>query len=286
MKNALPFFLIFTFIIFAPSLVSSTDNLTEEQSKFAMKMEKFIDTMESKFSNVTGMLNGNQNIQTKKFTFETADYIVKVVRGDIVEKGGFMRSIVKKAMPPIMGEPLFNRYMQIDIYPSTPLVGMLHIAMNFTYYKDGSNDVGGIMDITPGTIIEEDLAFVKNRIERLFTELGIDINPFRQPLLHGHHKDSLKGSCIGVSFYLRPSLKINEKNFNLVKESAGIFFDAYIKVLAKRKEQKFNDRDVEAMFEMRRRWLEKQFLWDPFASTGLYPYEVYSFQDLPPAVRF
>jgi len=37
---------------------------------------------------------------------------------------------------------------------------------------------------------------------------------------------------------------------------------------------------------MRRRWLEKQFMWDPFASTGLAPYEVWSFQDLAPEVRF
>ena len=63
-------------------------------------------------------------------------------------------------------------------------------------------------------------------------------------------------------------------------------FDSYLKVLIKRKDRKFSDIDIEAMFGMRKRWLEKEFLWDPFASTGLAPYEVWSLQDLPPVVKF
>ncbi len=286
MKKTLPFFLTLIFILAVPPPALAADNLTEEQSRFATQMEQFIDTLEAKVFDAIGRLHARQDVQTKHFNFETADYVVKVVRGDVIEKGGFMRTIVKKAIPPAMAEPLYNRYIQLDLYPKTPLVGMLHIAMNFTFYKNGSNDVGGIMDITPGTIIEEDLRFVKDAMDNLFAKRGIDINPFRQPLLHGHHKDSLKASCVGVSFYVRPSLEINAKNFNLVKKSAETFFDAYLKLLVKRRDQKFSEKDIEAMFDMRRRWLEKQFFWDPFASTGLYPYEVSSFQDFPPAVRF
>ena len=57
--------------------------------------------------------------------------------------------------------------------------------------------------------------------------------------------------------------KINEENFTLVKESAETMFDAYHQVLLKRKDQQFSDDDVDAMFAMRKRWLEKQFFWDP-----------------------
>jgi len=112
------------------------------------------------------------------------------------------------------------------------------------------------------------------------------VAPFRKPLLHGHHKDWLKAAGVGVSFYKRPFLEINDKNFTLVKESVETFFNAYITVLEKRKDQKYSDKDPEAMFDMRTRWLEKEFLWDPFPSKGLVPYEVWSFQDLPPEVRF
>ena len=260
--------------------------LTSEQSRLARGMEGLMDEMEKKVFDAAFTLNGTQDIQTKNFAYEAADYVVKVTRGSVVEKCGFMRTVVKKEMPPMMPEPLFNRYIQIDLYPTTPLVGMLHIAMNFSYNKDGGNMVGGIMDITPGTIIEEDLTFVKDQMDNLFAKHGFDIGPFRVPLLKEHHKDHLKASCVGVSFYKMPFLEIDEKNFTLVKESVETMFASYLKVLTKRKDQKFSDSDIASMFDMRKRWLEKQFMWDPFASTGLAPYEVWSFQDLPPVVKF
>jgi coproporphyrinogen III oxidase len=260
--------------------------LTPEQSLLSKEMSIFADIMEQKVFEAASKLNSTQSTQTKYFEYEAADYIVNVLRGDVVEKCGFMRTVVKKEMPPLMPEPLVSRYIQIDIYPRTPLVGMLHIAMNFSYNKDGSNMVGGIMDITPGTIIDEDLAFVKNHMDTLFTKHKLNIVPFREPLFKENHKEKLKASCIGVSFYKMPFLELDEKNFILVKESVETMFDAYLQVLIKRKDQQFIDSDVEAMFDMRRRWLEKQFFWDPFASSGLAPYEVWSLQDLPPEVRF
>ncbi len=260
--------------------------LTPEQSQLSKEMSIFADTMEQKVFEAVSKLNSTQSTQTKHFEYEAADYVVKVVRGDVVEKCGFMRTVVKKEMPPMMPEPLVNRYIQIDIYPKTPLVGMLHIAMNFSYNKDGSDMVGGIMDVTPGTILEEDLTFIKKHMGSLFAKHKLDIEPFRVPLLKENHKEKLKASCIGVSFYKMPFLEIDEKNFALVKESVETMFDAYLQVLAKRKDQQFSGSDVEAMFNMRKRWLEKQFFWDLFTSTDLVPYEVWSLQDLPPQVNF
>ena len=142
------------------------------------------------------------------------------------------------------------------------------------------------MDITPGTIIDEDLIFVKEQMDGLFKKRKLDVDPFREPLRKENHKEKLKASCVGVSFYKMPFLETTEENFLLVQESVETMFDAYLKILMKRKDQQFSDDDLEAMFDMRRRWLEKQFFWDPFTSTDLAPYEVWSLQDLPPQVRF
>jgi coproporphyrinogen III oxidase len=260
--------------------------LTPEQSRLSKKMSTFADAIEQRVFDQTSRLNNTQREQTKHFEYEAADFVVKVVRGDVVEKCGFMRTVVKKEMPPMMPEPLVNRYIQIDIYPSTPLVGMLHIAMNFSYNKDGGDMVGGIMDVTPGTVIEEDITFIKDQMDNLFAKHKLDIAPFRAPLLKENHKEKLKASCIGVSFFKMPFLEIDENTFTLVKESVETMFDSYLQILIKRKDQQFTDDDIEAMFDMRKRWLEKQFFWDPFASTDLAPYEVWSLQDLPPQVRF
>ena len=163
--------------------------LTPEQSRLSKKMSTFADTIEQKVFEATSKLNSTQSTQTRFFEYEAADYVVKVVRGDVVEKCGFMRTVVKKEMPPMMPEPLVNRYIQIDIYPKTPLVGMLHIAMNFSYNKDGGDMVGGIMDVTPGTIIDEDITFLKDQLDGLFVKHKLDIAPVRAPLLKENHTE-------------------------------------------------------------------------------------------------
>ncbi len=284
MKTTLLVLCAFILLMTPHLLASLPDTLNEEQTRFAEEMEEFTDKMEAKFFEAIARLNGSKDVQTKRFEVDTADYVVKVARGPVIEKGGFMRSVVKKALG-FTPEPLWNRFIQINIHPKTPLVPFAHLTMNFIYQKDGGHSVSGIMDMTPGTIIDEDLAFVKGEMEKLFEKHGVDIGPYREPLLRGHHKDWLKAACVGVSFY-SASLPINEKNMNLIRESFETFLDAYVKVLEKRKDQEFTDKDVEAMFEMRKRLLEKDFLWDPYTSKNLVPYKVWSLQMSPPVVRF
>jgi len=266
------------------SLAPLPDTLTDDQTRLAKKMEEFTEKIEAKLFEAISRLNGNKDFETKTFEFDTADYIVKVARGSVVEKGGFMKVLVKKALG-YTREPIWNRFIQINIHPKTPLVPFAHLTMNFIYQKDGDHSISGIMDMTPATIIEEDLAFVKGEVDKLFKKHGVDITPYRKPLLKGHHKDWLKAACVGVSFYSQP-FKINKKNFNLVKESIETFLDSYMKVLEKRKEQEFSNKDIETMYDMRKRLLEKDFLWDPYTSTSLVPYKVWSFQMSPPEVRF
>ena len=193
---------------------------------------------------------------------------------------------IKKALPPMIPEPLISRYLQIDIYPKTPLAGMLHIAMTFAVYKDGKNMVGGTMDITPGTIIKEDLDEVSKAMETIVKKHNGDIAHYREKLLKGKHHDLLKGSGVGLSFYAQPFPELNQENMNFVKESVEVLFDSYVKLVDKRKNDKYSQADIDAMFDMRKRWLEKEFQWDVFPSTGLTPYPVWSMQDLPPEVRF
>lgn len=282
-KISITLFIITTLLpALAPAV--SPDTLNEEQSRFAKKMEEFTEKTERMLFEAIAGLNNSKDVETKTFEVDTADYIVKVARGSVVEKGGFMKVTVKKALG-YTKEPLWNRFIQINLHPKTPLVPFAHLTMNFVYQKDGNHSISGIADMTPGTIIEEDVAFVKGEMEKLFKKHGVDITPYRAPLLKGNHKDWLKAACVGVSFYSRP-LTINEKNFDLIKESIETFLDAYLKILAKRKDQKFSEKDIAAMFDMRKRLLEKDFLWDPYTSKGLVPYKVWSFQMSPPEVRF
>ena len=59
--------------------------LTPEQTRLSKAMSTFADKMEDKVFGEVSKLNNTQTTQTEHFERDTADYIVKVVRGDVVE---------------------------------------------------------------------------------------------------------------------------------------------------------------------------------------------------------
>ncbi len=73
------------------------DELTPEQSRLSGEMISFADTMEKKVFDAAAKLNGTQDIQTKNFEYETADYVVKVARGNVVEKCGLAFEGMRRA---------------------------------------------------------------------------------------------------------------------------------------------------------------------------------------------
>lgn len=290
MRLILAFLAVFLFVPLLAINSGADDSLNDEQSYYLKKMESFMEKMEEKVFSTAIRLNGKKETEKKSFSYETADYDVGVTRGDVIQKCGVMKAKIKKALPLVrIPDPIAARYLQIDVFPKTPLVGMLHIAVNFGYFKDGNNNISGTMDITPGTVIKEDEDFVRDELDKLFKKHGEDISSYREPFFHGEHTEILKASCAGVSFYRfpKPGLpQVNEKNFDLVTKSAETLFDAYIKLIEKHKDGEFTEEDIVNMFDMRKRWFEKEFFWDRFPSTGTVPYEVWSMQDLPPEVRF
>jgi len=93
--------------------------LSQEQTSFAEKMEQFVKKMEMLVLNTFAHLNGSKDLQIRDFLYEEADYTIQVSRGPVIEKGGFEVCKVKKELPPMIPEPIWNRYLQIDIYPKT-----------------------------------------------------------------------------------------------------------------------------------------------------------------------
>ena len=248
--------------------------------------EKFMQKMSDKAVSTYKKMNSSEKLTEKEFNYENSDYKVRVSRGDVLEKAAALTATIKKAIPPMIPEPLVSRYLQIDIYPKTPLVGMLHVAMTFSVYKSGMTMVGGTMDIAPGTIIKEDLDEISKVMEEVVKRHKGDLEKYRSKLLKGEHRERLKGAGVGLSFYAQPFLELTQENMNFVKDAVETQFDSYIKLIDKRKNDKYAQSDIDEMFAMRRRWLEKEFFWDKFPSLGITPYEVWSLQDLPPEVRF
>ena len=100
-----------------------------------------------------------------------------------------------------------------------------------------------------------------------------------------YHKDKLKAAAVGVGLYAQPTFDITKQNVDFVKEVYDTFVDTYFDILKKRKDQAFTPADIIAQDGMRRRWLEDHLFSDPL-TMNVVPYEVWSFNDQAPLVKF
>jgi coproporphyrinogen III oxidase len=187
-------------------------------------------------------------------------------------------------------DPLFSRYMEIDVHPATPHVGMLHATVYFTYLKNGVSVLAGYMDYVPAVVHEEDNQRLRAAVEQVFAKHNVDIGPYRKELCESrfgaeHHRDALKAACVGVSLYAPPMMQITNENLDVVTEAFQAISDTYFRILAERKGERVTEADRQAQDAMRKRWLEDQLFADTF-SRKVVPYEVWSLANLPPSVRF
>jgi coproporphyrinogen III oxidase len=264
--------------------------LTAEQQALALQLQAFQDRMETDFFQRVKRFNGSLDIEERVFDYDMATHTVKVSRGKVVEKAGWYVNTQKKGMPPLVPDPLYSRYMEIDVHPATPHVGMLHATIYFTWLKNGAGMIAGYMDYVPAVVHEEDNQRLKQAVEAVFARHNEDIGRFRNELCESkfgaeHHRDRLKAACVGVSLYAPPMLKATGGNLALVTEAFRAITDTYFAILTERRRQRVSAQDQGALDGMRRRWLEDQMFADTF-SRKVVPYEVWSLANLPPTVRF
>lgn len=272
------------------ALADEQATLTVEQQRLAARMQAFQDRTEKSFFERIRRLNRALDIEEKTFDYDAATHTVKVTRGKVVEKAGWYVNLQKKGMPPMVPDPLYSRYMEIDVHPATPHVGMLHVTLYFTYLKNGGSLLAGYMDYVPGVWHEEDNERLRQAMEQAFSRHGADITPYRRELCGSefgakHHRDALQASCTGVSLYARPMMKIDAANLDLAIDAFESYTEAYFHILEQRRRQRVTAADRRAQAAMRRRWLEDQLFADTF-SRKVVPYEVWSLANLPPSVQF
>jgi coproporphyrinogen III oxidase len=261
------------------------DGLTDEQSAFAEQMLGLVEKREAFFLSTLTRFNGSDEVETRVFDFDVAVHEVSVARGEVIEKGGYYVNRSKKDNPPYVPPALWDRYVELDFHPTTPLLGQLHATIYFTYLKSGDSAIAGYMDYTPGVWIDEDVVYLKETVDTVFAEFDQDVERSRQILYKDYHKDKLKAACVGAAFYVRPMLDITKEHFAFVEKAHKRFVDAYLEILSVRKDQPFTEHNLSDQRDMRRRWLEDHLFSDPF-TMHVVPYAVWSFADAPPSVHF
>ena len=260
------------------------DALSPEQAELANRMLAFVDGIEAKHFEAMERLNGQINIEQREFSIEDADYDIKIVRGEVIEKGALTISVTTNGVRPYTEPAIWSRVIQVNIHPRSPLAGYLHAFVAFSYDADGSSSIGGWMDFVSGADIEEDVAIIKQSVDRVLEKHNVDATPYRKAACTGQRRQ-LQNSCAGVSFYAPPFMEINEQNFAVVTETFAALYDAFITVVEKRMNDEYDAKDLLAQEAMRRRWIIDQMVTDPYAQNVI-PYEVRSFQNFPPSVKY
>jgi len=291
------FVVSFSFAIPAPSFAGEFggidrrfNKLPEEQKALASRMKDFMQEMDDRYFEQAKQINdGELALEDKDFTTDTSDYNVLVGRGPDVEKIGRMWSYVKEDARE-NEELSWGRFYSIDVHPKTPLVGMLHATMVMQLYPDGRSFVGGWLGVLPGTKVDEDLADLKVTMDNIFAEFDLDVDFYRDLICVGDPREirrefRRRPACVGASFYARPPFRDVNKNFDLVSKAFVEFTDMYMETIERRKDQAFTDEDIVAQDGMRKRWLIDQLYSDPFAS-AIVPFEVWSYANVPPVIKF
>jgi coproporphyrinogen III oxidase len=267
------------------------ERLSGKDRKLADYMKAFIAEMDAKYFERIGEMNGELEFEDRISETDWSGYDLRVTRGEVMEKAGRMLSAGKKQNPARGDKELvWSRFYSLDMHPKTPLVGMLHATIVVQFFADGSSSSGGFLGVMPGTRIAEDLDYLKELTDAYFAQADKDPSLYRRLMCKGTEDTVFefrrKPACSGVSFYGPPVYRGSTEDS--LKFIAGLFDEfvgAYVDITEKRADHPYSEADLLAQDEMRKRWLIDQLFSDPFAS-AIVPFDVWSFANVPPVIKF
>ncbi len=267
------------------------ERLSGQDRELAEYMKAFISDMDAKYFDRVGEMNGELVFEDRTAETDWSGYDLRVTRGEVMEKAGRMLSQGKKQNPARGDKELvWSRFYSLDMHPKTPLVGMLHATIVLQFFADGSSSTGGWLGVMPATKIAEDLDSLKELTDAYFAEADKDPSLYRRLISKGT-EDTIfefrrKPACSGVSFYGPPVYRgSTEDSFKFIAGLFDEFVDAYVDITEKRADQAYSEADLLAQDKMRKSWLIDQLFSDPFAS-AIVPFEVWSFANVPPVIKF
>lgn len=270
----------------------SAGSLTEaDRVTLSAFYDDFVATMDDKYFGQVETMNSVSEVEDRTVSTEYSDFELRVVRGEVMEKAGRMLSDGKK-LSPGRGDGVltWGRFYSLDMHPKTPLVGMLHATIVLQMFEDGSVATGGWLGVMPGTRVAEDLALLKQVTDDYFAAADKDPTLYRKLICKGTDETIAEfrrqPACSGVSFYGPPVYRSDpEASIKFIAGMFDKFVGTYMDIVRERADDSYTEADIVAQDDMRRRWLIDQLFSDPFASK-IVPFEVWSFANNPPVIKF
>jgi coproporphyrinogen III oxidase len=204
-----------------------------------------------------------------------------LVEGNVIEKGGVNFSAVFGKTPaPIQksfkteASDFFATGVSIVMHPYNPFVPIIHMNVRYFELSDGKSWFGGGIDLTPAFVFEEDGNFFHQSLNNACKSFDIEAyNEFKKiadDYFFIPHRNETRG--IGGIFYDRMEAK-EEKEFtrlwNLTKSVGSAFAPIYTKLMSKRKDLVWTEKEKQWQLHRRSRYVEFNLVYDAGTKFGL-----------------
>jgi coproporphyrinogen III oxidase len=229
-----------------------------------------------------------------------------IANGNVFEKGGVNTSVVFGDVSDIMrkqlgidGDKWFACGLSMVIHPSNPFVPTTHANWRYFEVYDKEGNVldcwfGGGADLTPYYLFEEDAKHFHQTLKNANDPFGADLYPKYKKwcdeyFANTHRNNEMRG--IGGVFYdhLRPSEnRTREDLFAFQQSNGNSFVDAYVPIVARRKNSPFTPENKYWQEIRRGRYVEFNLIHDRGTIFGLKTNGRTEsiLMSLPPTVRF
>ena len=253
--------------------------------------EEFVEYIHALQDEICGALEE----QDGKATFEQDEWErpgggggkTRVIRnGDVFEKGGVNTSVVHGKLPAIMKErfkvdsdDFFACGISLVIHPVSPMVPTVHA--NFRYFEltDDNGDIsdawfGGGADLTPYYLEEEDARHFHRTLKSACDTFGPELYPQYKEECDKYFYNAHRGEARGIGGLFFDYLRGTKERplwfwHDFTRSVGNVFNDAYVPIVAKRKNDGWSD-EQRAWQELRRgRYVEFNLIHDRGTLFGL-----------------
>ena len=206
--------------------------------------------------------------------------------GAVFEKGGVNISKVHGPLAPAMQKhfgvgdvDFFACGISLVLHPKNPMVPTVHANWRYFEMYDKTGNIvdswfGGGQDLTPYYLFEDDAAHFhqvcKTACDRHDPSFYPEFKKRCDAYFWNSHRDEARG--IGGLFfdYLRPSeVKSEEEWYNFVTDIGDSFLEAYLPIVERRKDLKYNQQQRDWQEVRRGRYVEFNLVHDKGTLFGL-----------------
>ncbi len=205
----------------------------------------------------------------------------RVIKGQLIEKGGVNYSAVHGPMPEQIAKGLkmesgvfYATGVSIVLHPLNPYAPIIHMNVRYFEMDSGIWWFGGGIDLTPHYVFKEDAKVFHQKLKAVCDRHDSAYYPKYKEWADNYfflkHRDETRG--VGGIFFDRLGAekdKTKESCFNFLKDVGQAFCDIYIPLLKKAEDFDYGEKEQQWQKLRRGRYVEFNLVWDRGTKFGL-----------------